>query len=717
MKIYRAGLAVVMLTVGAGCSQQTRFRHIVYPPAPRADTVENLHGMTVADPYRWLENEDHPAVKAWVNEQNALTHNTLGRFGQLQEQIAGELESVYAVDSTSNIHPHGKRYFMLRRSGLENHPKLVMYEGDLTGEPQVVINPNTFSTEGTVAMDWWFPSPDGRLVAYGKSSSGSEKSTLYVRDVQAGRDLPDIIPFTQYCYVAWNSGGTGFYYNRSPDPQTVPAGEENFHMKVYFHRLGDDWQNDRYVWGEGRPVDEEPQAYASSDGRYVLLNFYRDPARNDLFFKEMDTDMPFTPVLDGVEAITTGDVVDGKLFLRTNQGAPRFRICTATVDAPGPDNWRELIPQQKGVIEGFAIVDRKLVVHVVEDVHSRLMVYGLDGKLLEEVPLPGGGSDGRPGLGTVEEFGGSLDGGELFYTYASWIEPTATLRYDLRSQALVKLHQTVCPVDLSAFETKQLWYKSKDGTPVPMFVVARKDIKLNGDNPTLLYGYGGFNVSFAPYYRPRIIPFLLRGGVWVLANIRGGGEFGQAWHEGGRLANKQNSFDDFYAAAEKLIELGYTRPQRLACKGGSNGGLLIGAAITQRPDLFAAALSQVPLMDMMRFHLWGMGAQWVHEYGDPEIADEAKWLLAYSPYHNVHEGVAYPGTLIVTADSDNRVDTAHAFKMTAALQAATAGPRPVLLRVEHDAGHGAGKPLNMRIENQSEDWAFVMWQLGMVGEE
>jgi prolyl oligopeptidase len=376
------------------------------------------------------------------------------------------------------------------------------------------------------------------------------------------------------------------------------------------------------------------------------------------------------------------------------------------VDQPGPEHWRDLIPQQKGVINGFKVVDRKLVVRISEDVHSRLAVYDLEGEFIEDVPLPG--------IGTVSSFSGSLDDPALFFTFSSWVVPTTAYRYDLRTRSLDKLHQRACPVDLSGYETKQVWYTSKDGARVPMFVVARRDIELNGDNPTLLYGYGGFNSSFFPRYRPRIIPFLERGGVWVLANIRGGGEFGQPWHDGGRRQHKQNCFDDFYAAAEKLIELGYTRPGRLACKGGSNGGLLIGAAVVQRPDLFQAALTQVPLMDMLRFHKWGMGAQWVHEYGDPEDAGEFQWVRAYSPYHNVKAGTDYPATLIVTAESDNRVDTAHAFKMTAALQAATSGTRPILLRCERKAGHGAGKPLSMRIQNQSEDWAFLMWQLQMV---
>ncbi len=708
-------LASLAVTLTARAQSQT-FDPKSYPPAKRGDTVDVLHDTKVADPYRWLEDEQSDETQAWIDAQNKLTQTTLARFANLKKQIAAELEAVYGVDSVSNLHPHMQRYFFTRRTGLENHAKVYMCESDYRATPRVVINPNKFSTDGTVALDWWFPSRSGSLIAYGKSSGGSEKSTLYIRSIRTGKDMPDVIPFTQYCSVAWNRAGTGFYYNRCPDPATVPAGEENFHMRVYYHKVGTDCKEDRYVWGAGRPIDEEPRPYSSSDHKYLLLNFYRDPAKNDLYFGPMRGTEPLQPVAEGLDAITRGDVVDDRLILLTNYQAPRFRICTTTVDKPTHDNWLDLVPQQKGVISDFAVIDHKLVVHVTEDVHSRLLVFNLDGRLLEEVPLPGAGtvSAYQPGIGTVQAFAGTLDEPGLFFTFSSWVVPTTSYRYDLQTHELEKLHQRECPLDLGKYETKQLWYDSKDGTRVPMFIVANKNIKLDGNNPTLLYGYGGFNVSFYPYYRPRILPLLERGGVWVLANIRGGGELGQQWHDGGRRQFKQNCFDDFYAAAEKLIELKYTNPAKLACKGGSNGGLLIGAAVTQRPDLFQAAISQVPLMDMLRFHKWGMGAQWVHEYGDPENPDEFKWVHAYSPYHNVKDGVDYPATLIVTAESDNRVDTAHAFKMTAAMQHATSGTRPILLRCERKAGHGAGKPLSMRIQNQSEDWAFLMWQLGMI---
>ncbi len=698
-----------------GCVTPRTFDSHSYPTARRADTVDVLHGERVPDPYRWLEDEKSPDTQAWLNAQDELTHRTLALLNPLKQELACEFEALFGVEDVSNLFPQRQRYFFTQREPGDNHAKVCVREGDDRATPHVVINPNEFSPDGTVALDWWYPSHDGALVAYGKSAGGTEKSTLYVRDVRTGQDLPDVIPFTQYCSVGWNHDGTGFFYNRCPDPSTVPPGEENFYIRVYFHRLGTGYQEDRYVWGEGRPKDEEPAPYPSSDERWMLLSTSRDPAKNDLYYARLEDGTPLTPIAQGLDALTSGDIVDGRLYIRTNYQAPRYRICATNLLQPEPEHWRDLVPEQAGVLDGYGIVDRKLVVHVTEDLRSRVLVHDLDGKLLEEVPLPGRGTitSYRGGTGTFTSFSGALDSPNLYFRYSSWVVAPATYCYNLRTHTLEKLHQADCPLDLGPYEGKQLWCTSKDGTRIPFFVVARKDLKLDGHNPTLEWGYGGFNIGFYPEFRASILPFVKRGGVWVYAAIRGGGEFGQAWHEGGRRANKQHSYDDFYAVAEELIRLGYTSPGRLACQGGSNGGLLIGVAITQRPDLYQASLAQVPLMDMLRFQKFGMGAQWVHEYGDPEIADEYAWVRAYSPYHHVQDGTNYPATLLVTAAGDNRVATAHAFKMTARLQAATSGTRPVLLRCERQAGHGAGKPLSMRIENLSEDWAFVMWQLGM----
>ncbi len=706
---------LLSLLVVAGCATPRAFDPRSYPAARRDDTADVLHGERIADPYRWLEDEQSADTQAWIKAQDELTSRTLAPLAPLRRELTREYEALFGVDDMSGLVPYRQRFFLSQRAAGDNHAKIAVREGDDQAPPRVVLNPNEFSPDGTVALDWWYPSPDGRLIAYGKSAGGSEKSTLYIRDVQTGGDLPDVIPYTQYCSVAWNAAGTGFFYNRSPDPNTVPKGDENFYIRAYYHQLGTDYSQDRYLWGEGRPKDEEPAPYTSSDEKWMLLSASRDPAKNDLYFAPLDAGTPLTPLAVDLPALTSADILDGRLFIRTNHQAPRYRICTTTIDQPGPDHWRDLIHEQTGVIDSFGLVDRKLVVHVTEDVHSRLFVYDLDGKLLEEVPLPGIGTitSYRSGTGTFSGFAGALDNPNVYFRFSSWAIAPATYRYNLRTHQLDKLHQTACPLDLTQFEGRQRWCTSRDGTRIPFFVVARKDIRFDGDNPTLVWGYGGFNIGFFPEFRASILPFVQRGGVWVYAAIRGGGEFGKSWHEGGRRENKQHCYDDFYAVAEELIRLGYTKPARLACQGGSNGGLLIGVAVTQRPDLYQAAVSQVPLLDMLRFHKFGMGAQWVHEYGDPDNPAEFPWVRAYSPYHNVKDGTDYPATLVVTAEGDNRVATAHAFKMIARLQAATSGHRPILLRLERKAGHGAGKPLNMRIANLSEDWAFVMWQLGL----
>lgn len=694
-------------------------------PAPRlvADaepgpTVDVLHGERIADPFRWLEDDRSGYTQRWLDSQNAKTEMYFAGLDDVCDELVADYKQVVTGAVARNPTPVADRFFELHTPKGGNQPALFVREGSYEAAPRICLNPNDFSDDGTVAMDWWYPAPCGKLIAYGLSEGGTEKSTLYIRNVDTGEDLDDVIPFTQYCYVAWAPDSSGFYYNRSPDPSTVPAGEENFHMRVYYHELGTDYHDDRYVWGEGRPIDEEPNPYTSSDGSHVLLNFYRDPSVNDLFIGRFNEDQPLRPVAAGIGAITTGDVVDGVVYLRTNHEAPRFRICIAPAEAPDITNWREIIPEfDTGVIADFAIAGRKLVLHVVENVRSRLIVYTLQGEQIGVVPLPGAGSITNyvAGVGPHSAVAGTLESDDLFFSFSSWAVPPRSYHFDLDTGQLTLLEETETGSDLSNITTEQVWCESADGTSVPIYIVARNDLKYDGSNPALLYGYGGFNLSFFPTFRSWIIPFVQRGGVWAIANIRGGGEFGSDWHAGGRRANKQHAFNDFFAAGEKLIELGYTRPDKLACKGGSNGGLLIGAAITQRPDLFRAAISQVPLMDMLRFHHWGMGAQWVHEYGDPEIAEEFAWLRAYSPYHNVRDGVSYPATLIVTAEGDNRVDPAHALKMVARLQAANASPHPILLRYERDAGHGAGKPRWMALRHRAEEWAFLMRELGMLG--
>jgi prolyl oligopeptidase len=676
-----------------------------YPPTPVKDVVETIHGVQVHDPYRWLEDTDDPAVQGWTAQQNALTRRCLDRFAEQRAELVKRLEELYAGGSVSSPRVFGTDYFFEKRTGDQNHAVIYVKRGGIDEKPQVALDPNKFSEDGTVALDWWFPSPDGKLIAYGKSASGDERSTLYLRNAKTGANSQLAIPHTRFGSVAWNKNADGFLYTRYPEPGNVPPGDENYYRHVYYHKFGTDPANDPKVFGEGRPKTEMTAVYNSCDDNYQFLVAYEGWARADLFVRKAGEEQ-FRPVAVGLEALFTGNAFKDKLYLLTNHAAPRYRIMVTDPAKPTPENWTELIPEGEGTIDSFTIVGGKLVLHVMEDASSRVRMYDLDGKLLKEIELPM--------LGTVRGVSGHPEGTELFFRFESIVHPPVVYLYDLEADEMKAIDKSEIEFDWDQYETRQVWFNSKDGTRVPMFVVHKKDLKLGGNNPTILYGYGGFNISLTPYFQERRLPWLERGGVYALANLRGGGEFGDEWHRAGWLDKKQNCFDDFIAAAEELIEDGYTRPERLAIRGGSNGGLLIGAAVVQRPDLFKAANSAVPLLDMIRYHNFEIAQLWVPEYGSAENPKQFKYLYAYSPYHNVKTGVEYPAVLFTTAESDSRVVPMHARKMTAAMQASTASDNPILLWVETKAGHGVGKPVSKRVEEQADFLLFFMWQLGML---
>ncbi len=675
-----------------------------YPPTRTVDVVDDYHGVKVADPYRWLEKGDDPEVQAWTARQNALTRRYLDQFPELRKQLKQELIAIYSATTWSSPARYGRRYFYTKHEGTQNHAVLYMAEDRPDAEPQAVINPNTFSADGTVALDWSYPSPDGSLIAYGKSASGSERSTLYLRDVTSGEDAALVIPNTRACSICWDPDGNGFLYTRYPEPGSVPKGDENYYRHVYYHKFGTDWREDPKVFGEGQPKEQWHDVYPSSDYQWQFLSASLDWTKNDLYFRKAG-DAKFRPVAVGLDAQTSADVYEGKLYLLTNLDAPRFRVMVAPVQQPDPSHWKELIGQQKGVIQSMTIAGGRIVLNILENAYSRLSIYDLDGKLIKHVDLPT--------LGSVGGVHGRPDSDELFFRFQSFAYPPVVFRYDLGTHEMQPLFKTTVQADLSQYETKQVWFHSKDGTSVPMFIIYKKGLKLDGHNPTILYGYGGFDISLTPYFVRHVLPWLKRGGVYAVANIRGGGEFGKRWHEAGRRDKKQNVFDDFIAAAEKLIADGYTRPEELGIWGGSNGGLLVGAVLTQRPDLFGAVVCQVPLLDMLRYPRFKIARLWIPEYGDPNDPEQFKWLYAYSPYHHVKDGVKYPAVLLTTAESDTRVDPMHARKMAARLQAATASDKPILLWVETKAGHGAGKPLSKRLDSLTDILVFFMWQLGV----
>ena len=694
--------AIVILLAGVAAAKPPPKQP---PPTRTVDQVDDYHGVKVADPYRWLENGQDPEVVKWLEAQGGYTRTYLDRFAE-RSAIKSRLEKLYAAPSISAPQVVKDRYFFRRREGSQNHSVLFVREGSYKAEPKVLIDPNTFSADGTVAMDWTSVSPDGNLIAYGKSSSGDEKSTLYIKAVSSGKHLSEEIPNTRYCAIAWLADGKSFYYTRYPSPGTVPTGDENYHRKIYYHKLGGDWKNDKLVVGDLSTKEEMINPYTNATDDWLFLSRSVDWSKNDLYLRPIDGEGSFRPIAVGLDAQVSAELLFGKLFIRTDHQAPRYRIMTADPSEPTPDHWRELIGQQKGVITSFRVVDRKIIVSLREDAHSRLVIYGLDGSLLDEIKLPT--------LGSVGGVSGEWDDTEIFFSFQSFAYPPSIYRYDLRTGELELIEKTEVDVEVNRFETRQQWYTSKDGTKVPMFIIHQKGLARDGRNPTLLYGYGGFDISLTPRFRKGLFVWLERGGVYAVANIRGGGEFGSDWHRAGRLANKQNVFDDFIAAAEALIELKYTNPGRLGIMGGSNGGLLVGACAVQRPDLYRAVVCSVPLLDMLRYHRFKIARLWIPEYGSADDPEQFKWLHAYSPYHHVGQAVAYPAMLSMTGDSDSRGAPLHAWKMAARLQAATGGDRPIMLRMESKAGHGAGKPLSKIIDAQADQWVFLVHQLGML---
>lgn len=675
----------------------------VYPPAPRDDVADTLHGERIVDPYRWLERGDSSETRAWTAAQNALTESYLAGIAA-RPVIRERLEQLLAIASLSAPAPARGRYFYQYRDGRQNQPVLYVREG-AGGADRVLLDPNRLNAEGTTALDWYYPSEDGRLLAYGLSEDGSEQSILHILDVGTGQILPDRIPRTRAADVAWRPDGSGFYYTRYPAPGEVPEGEEPYHRAVYFHVLGADPANDPLVF---RPAVKEhwPGVSLSPDGRWLLIGVARTFDQTDLYVQDLRAGTPPVAVAKDLPALFDGQVVGGRLYLRTNLHASNYGLYALDPERPDLESAAVLVPPRPDAVLGSAtIVGRHLVLDYLERAASRLRIAHLDGSHIREHRLPG--------IGSVFGMGAEWDGTELFYGYSSFTVPPSVYRVDLETGAETLWRRVEADIDPDRYEARQVTYPSRDGTPITMFVVHRRGIRLEGANPTYLTGYGGFNVSLTPGFARSQFLWLERGGVLAMPNLRGGGEYGESWHQAGMAGKKQNTFDDFIAAAEWLVANGYTRPERLAIAGGSNGGLLMGAALTQRPDLFRAVVIQVPLLDMLRYHRFLLARLWLPEYGSPEKPEEYAWLRAYSPYHHVQDGIAYPAVLLATAESDTRVDPMHARKMTARLQAATGSARPVLLRLESKAGHGAGKPVAKVLDEYTDVWSFVFHELGL----
>ena len=684
---------------------------LVYPKPKKVDQVDEFHGTKVPDPYRWLEDPDTPDARAWIEAENKVTFGFLESI-PARERIKKRLTALWDFERYGTPFKRGGRYFFTKNDGLQNQSPLYTLTS-LDAEPKLLLDPNQLSADGTVALKGYDITEDGKLMAYGLSASGSDWEEWRVRDIETGKDLADLAKWVKFSAASWTHDGKGFFYSRYDEPK---AGEElksaNYFQKLYYHRLGAPQSEDQLVyerkdqkeWGFGGQV--------SDDGRYLIINVWQGTERKNLiFYRDLQAkDSPVVEFIREFEAEYEFIDNDGTVFyLRTDLSAPKGRVVKVEITKPERANWKEIIPQVTATLRSVSSVGGKFIATFLKDAQTKVHVFEPEGKLLREVTLPG--------VGTAGGFAGRRGDAETFYQFTAFTAPSTIYRYDVATGASTVFRKPKVDIVPEDYETKQVFYQSKDGTKIPMFITHRKGIKLDGQNPTYLYGYGGFDAAITPFFSVSNVVWLEMGGVLAVANIRGGGEYGKEWHDAGKKLKKQNCFDDFIAAAEWLIANKYTSTPKLAIGGGSNGGLLVGACITQRPDLFGAALPAVGVMDMLRFHSTTIGWAWKSDYGSVENPEEFKALYSYSPLHNIKPGTSYPATLITTADHDDRVWPAHSFKFAAALQEAQSAPNPVLIRIETKAGHGAGKPTSKQIEEAADRWTFLVKTLNMSVDE
>jgi prolyl oligopeptidase len=684
-------------------------KRLVYPQTRRADHVDTYHGVRVPDPYRWLEDDVRNSKEAaeWVAAENRVTTAYLDAIPQ-REAIRRRLTELWNYPKYSSPFKKGRRYFFLKNDGLQNQS--VLYTMDsLAGEPRMLLDPNGWSKDGTVALAGLDVSKDGRLLAYGRAEAGSDWVTWHVLDVDTGKTLADQLRWIKFSDAAWTKDGKGFFYSRYEEPKKGKDFQSlNLNNKLYYHRVGAPQSDDVLVYFRPEHPEWSYGAGVSDDGRYLVIathvgtdHRYRITVR--------DLAEPYAMPVELIDHFQNEYTFVGNdgpvLYFKTDLDAPRRRVVAIDLRRPQRENWKELVPQAEETLVEVNVLANQFVAEYLKDVKPQVKIYALDGRFVREVQFPG--------IGAAVGFGGDREDTETFYLFTSFATPPTIYRYDLTTGESTVWRRSEVKFNPEDYDVKQVFFKSKDGTRVPMFLAHRKGISLDGSNPTLLYGYGGFNIPLTPAFSVSRLAWMEMGGVYAVANLRGGGEYGEAWHKAGTKLQKQNVFDDFIAAAEWLIAEKYTRPDKLAIQGGSNGGLLVGAAMTQRPDLFGACLPAVGVMDMLRFHKFTAGRFWVDDYGSSDNAEEFKALLKYSPYHNLKPGTKYPATLVTTADTDDRVVPGHSFKFAAALQHDQAGDRPVLIRIETRAGHGAGKPTTKLIEEVADQWAFLVKNLGM----
>ena len=710
MKMVQCGMALacgLLFCVAAAAQQNGGVSKLNYPVAPSSNQVDDYHGVKVADPYRPLEDPDSAASRQWIEAENKLTFGYLDTIPS-RPKIHARLTELFNYERYSVPTEHGGRYFYVHNTGLQNQA-VFYWLSALDAEPRLLLDPNTLSADGTVAVSGVSYSEDGQLMAYALSTSGSDWVEWHVREVSTGKDLPDVVKWSKFSGAAFTKDARGFFYSRYDEPKADSAlRDTNYYQKLYFHKLGTPQSADELIykrddqkeWGFGGAVTD--------DGHYLILyvSVGTDP-RNRVYYKDLTKPAgPVVPLMDKMDAAYNFVDNDGPVFwFVTNQGATLSRLVEVELNHPEPEHWKTIVPESADKLEFATMVDHKFIASYLKDAHTEVKVFDRSGKFLRTVELPG--------IGTAGGFGGRREQRYTFYSYTSYATPATIYRYDVATGKSTVFRQPNVKFHPEDYETRQVFYSSKDGTRVPMFITSKKGLKLDGTNPTLLYGYGGFDVPLTPGFSVGSLVWMEMGGVYAVANLRGGGEYGEPWHLAGTKLRKQNVFDDFIAAGEWLIANHYTVSSKLAIQGGSNGGLLVGACMAQRPELYGAALPAVGVMDMLRFHKFTIGWAWTSDYGSSDNAEEFAAIYKYSPLHNIKAGVQYPATLIMTADHDDRVVPAHSFKFAATLQADQAGPAPVLIRIQTKAGHGAGKPISKTIDEITDAWGFLVKSLGM----
>lgn len=683
----------------------------LYNKTPKINTVENIHGVDVSDPFRWLEKNNDPKVKKWVNQQNNYTHLILSKINS-RDKIKSRLKKIFKTDSFGVPISRNNYIFFTKRKGAENLEILYVQDG-LHGTPKMLINPNNLSKDKTTILRNWQPSHDGKLIAYGLSDSANDQVSVHVLDVEKNIKLSDVIPAevypALYSSVEWSHDNNGFWYTRR-DPES-PENEKKLNQKIFYHQIGNDFKNDEMIFGKTIAKEDIPSLETSYDGRYLLASVHKfSTAKEKTELYLCDTankDKGFIPVVKDKDAMFFGILHRGIIYILTNHRAPLWKIVAVDLSKNNfkINKWDTIIPEAEYKIENFEISGNKLFIENLENGHSVLKYYSISGNLIKKISLPV--------IGSITAINTEREGNNLFFGFSSFFVSHFIYRFNLTQERLIVFKKEKNHIDSSQYSVKHTWYASKDRTKVPLFIVHKRKIKLNGENPLLLYGYGGFGISIVPRFNKNIIPFLENGGVYAVANIRGGGELGEKWHKYGIGPKKQKVFDDFISAAQWLIKNHYTNSNKIGAIGWSNGGLLVGATITQKPDLFKVGIIGAPVLDMLRYHLFFGGKLWIPEYGNIENKKMFKYLLSYSPYHNIKNNVNYPATLIITADNDDRVHPMHAYKMAARLQELNKSSNPILLRTETATGHGGAVSIYRLIEQEADILSFIFYNLGI----